>query len=353
MTVSPFDHPLLSGLLGDDEIASLFSVEAEFAAVEAFECALAKATAVHGLIPSQAENGIITALANFTPDLEPLAAATARDGVILPGLVAMMRAHIGEPHGQYLHFGATSQDAIDTSLILRLSEALVRIETQLDDVIGGLLKLEKQYGDQTLMGVTRMQEGLPINVADRLRGWQAPLLRHQARLAEIKPRLLVLQFGGAVGTLDKLGGKGAAVAKHLAKELDLGLPEQSWHAQRDNIAEFSGWLSLVTGSLGKMGQDLALMAQNSVGEVTFSGAGGSSAMPHKQNPVGAEILVALARFNATQVSAMHQSLVHENERSGAAWTLEWMVLPQMVVATAGALTRAGILLGSIKSFGRK
>lgn len=352
MSVSIFDHPLLSPLLGDDRVASLFSLEAELHGAEMFEAALASATAAEGFIPEGAAQGIIEGLKGFTPDLELLAAATARDGVMVPGLIAQMRETLGAEFGPHLHFGATSQDVIDTSLVLRLREGMELLGDGVALVVNGLDQLEERFGEQSIQGVTRMQAALPIGAASRIGNWRAPLERHLVRLNEIKPRLLVLQFGGAVGTLNKFDGKGDDVAQRLAAALELSYPEQCWHNQRDGLAEFAGWLSLVTGSLGKMGQDLALMAQNSVGEVAFEGAGGSSAMPHKQNPVGAEVLVSLARFNAVQVSAMHHSLVHENERSGAAWMLEWMILPQMVVATAGALNRAGDLLASIKSFGR-
>jgi 3-carboxy-cis,cis-muconate cycloisomerase len=158
-----------------------------------------------------------------------------------------------------------------------------------------------------------------------------------------------VQFGGAAGTLEKLGDKGPAVRAALAAKLGLGDAPQ-WHSQRDALAEFASLLSLITGSLGKFGQDVALMAQAG-SEITLSGGGGSSAMPHKQNPVKAEALVALARFNATQLSGMHQALVHEQERSGAAWTLEWLLLPQMAVATAAALRLAAELAGQIESLG--
>jgi 3-carboxy-cis,cis-muconate cycloisomerase len=198
-----------------------------------------------------------------------------------------------------------------------------------------------------------MQDALPIKVADRIGAWRAPLLRHLARIEEIAPRLLVLQLGGAVGTRDKLGGKGAAVAARLAYQLDLAVPAHAWHTQRDGLAEFAGWLSLVTGSLGKLGADVALMAQAAGGEIALRGGGGSSAMPHKSNPVAAEVLVALARYNATLVSAMHAALVHEQERSGSAWTLEWLALPQMIMTAAAALRTAGSLLADVESLGRE
>jgi len=166
-------------------------------------------------------------------------------------------------------------------------------------------------------------------------------------LVELAPRLFLLQFGGAVGNRDRLGAKGEAVAEHLAKALRLHNPIAARHSERDGIAEFASWLSLITGSLGKLGADVALMAQGEIAEVKLAGAGGSSTMPEKQNPVAAEILVTLARFNAALLSATHDALVHENERSGAAWTLEWMTVPQMCVATGAALRHAAHLVDSI------
>lgn len=212
--------------------------------------------------------------------------------------------------------------------------------------------LERRFGTRPLMGRTRMQDAISITAADRLAEWRSPLPHHIERLHQLRPRLLVLQFGGAVGTLDKLGDKGLAVSRRLANALDLGLPSRNWHSQRDALAEFAGWLSLVSGSLGKLGLDLALMAQNGVGEVAIEGGGGSSAMPHKSNPVAAEVLVALARHNATLVSGMHQALLHEQERSGAAWTLEWLTLPQMVMATGTALHTARTLLEHVTRLGK-
>ena len=199
------------------------------------------------------------------------------------------------------------------------------------------------------MGYTRMQAALPIAAADRIESWRAPLVRHIERLDAVRRSLLVVQFGGAAGTLDKLDGKGPAVRAALAERLGLADGRQ-WHSQRDRVADLANWLSLVTGSLGKFGQDVALMAQSGA-EIRLSGGGTSSAMAHKQNPVDAEVLVALARFNAAQLSGMHQALVHEQERSGAAWTLEWLILPQMLLA-AGASTRiADRLVGSVTSIG--
>ncbi|WFP65902.1 3-carboxy-cis,cis-muconate cycloisomerase [Mesorhizobium sp. WSM4904] len=350
MTVSPFDHPLLSGLLGDEEATRHFSVEADIEAMLGFERALAEAEAECGVIPHDAEAAIVKALASFRPDTAKLRAGVAKDGVVVPQLVRQIRAAVGDPHGEFVHLGATSQDVVDTSLVLRLGRAIDHIGLLLGENIVRLTGLAEEFGGRALMGMTRMQPAILIPVADRIASWRAPLERHQQRLKEQAGRLLVVQFGGAAGTLDKLGDKALAVRGALAARLGLGDAPQ-WHSQRAALAEFAGWLSLVTGSLGKFGQDVALMAQAGT-DIRLSGGGGSSAMPHKQNPVKAETLVALARFNATQLAGMHQALVHEQERSGAAWTLEWLILPQMVVATAAALRLAAELVGQIESLGR-
>jgi len=268
---------------------------------------------------------------------------------MIPELVRQIRVTVGEPHGDKVHFGATSQDVIDTSLMLRLKAIVEHLGLLLTETVLRLTSLEERFGSRALTGMTRMQPAIPIRVTDRVTAWRTPLQRHQERLSDQSRRLLVAQFGGAAGTLEKFGDKGPAVRAALAAKLGLADAPQ-WQSQRDALADFAGWLSLLTGSLGKFGQDIALMAQGGA-EIALSGGGGSSAMPHKQNPVKAEALVALARFNATQLSGMHQALVHEQERSGAAWTLEWLLLPQMAVATAAALRLAAELAGQIESLG--
>jgi 3-carboxy-cis,cis-muconate cycloisomerase len=349
MTVSPLDHPLLSVLLGDEEASRHFSVQAEIDAMLEFESALAEAQAQNGIISNDAAGAIVTALASFRPNAALLRTGVAKDGVVVPELVRQVRGAVGEPHGQHVHFGATSQDVIDTGLMLRLKAIVEHVGLLLTETIIRLASLEERFGDRALTGMTRMQPAIPMRVSDRVTAWRAPLLRHQERLSEQSRRLLVVQLGGAAGTLEKLGDKGPAVRAALAEKLGLADAPQ-WQNQRDALADFGGWLSLVTGSLGKFGQDIALMAQGGT-EIALSGGGGSSAMPHKQNPVKAEALVALARLNATELSGMHQALVHEQERSGAAWTLEWLLLPQMVVATAASLRLAAELAGQIESLG--
>jgi 3-carboxy-cis,cis-muconate cycloisomerase len=351
VSVSPFDHPLLSGLLGDEEIAGHFTVAAELGAMADFERALALAEAAEGIIPAEAAGAIADRIATFQPDVDGIRAATARDGVVGVDYVRQLRSWVGEPHAGHVHHGATSQDVVDTALVLRLRAAVAILAGRLEAVEAALAQLAGRFAGRSLMGRTRMQDALPITVGDRIAAWRGPFQRHRQRLEELRPRLLAVQFGGAVGTLDKLGGKGREVVRRMAAELGLAVPERSWHTQRDSLAEFAAWLALVTGSLGKIGADIGLMAQSGPGEIALAGGGGSSAMPHKANPVGAEVLVALARFVATLSGGMAQALVAEQERSGAAWTLEWMLLPQMVVATAAALRTAGRLIGDVTSMG--
>ncbi|MVA97078.1 3-carboxy-cis,cis-muconate cycloisomerase [Nitratireductor sp. CAU 1489] len=352
MSVFPFEHPFLSGLAGDREIAALFSVEAEMAAMLAFEAGLAAAEGAEGVIPVGAAAEIENRIKAFQPDLEALNQATARDGVVVPDLVRQLRAAVGEPHARHVHFGATSQDVIDTGLALRLVSAFDIFGARLDALAVALAALTDRDGAIEVMAHTRMQAAIPVPASRKIESWRAPLLRHRAAMAGAREGMCVLHFGGAAGTLDKLGGKGGAVSRRLAIGLGLTALASARHSERDGFAAFASWLSLVTGTLGKMGQDIALAAQSEIGEIRLASGGGSSAMPHKVNPVGAELLVALARFNATLLAGMHQALVHENERSGAAWTLEWLLLPQMAVACGAALRTALSLVDTISFEGR-
>jgi 3-carboxy-cis,cis-muconate cycloisomerase len=350
MTLSAFSHPYLCGLLGDEETAEQFSAEAEIAAMLAFERALANAEAAAGLVPMAAAERIGAVCGSFVPDMEALRAGVAKDGVVVPELVRQMKAAVGAEAGKHVHMGATSQDVIDTALMLRLQRVCALFVGRLGALEDLFQGLDDRFGSRVLMGHTRMQAAIPITAADRIRAWREPLHRHRDRLEAFLADGFPVQFGGAAGTLDRLGDKGGAIRAAIAKELGLADVPQ-WQSQRDGIAEFGGMLSLVSGSLGKFGQDVALLAELG-GEIELAGGGGSSAMAHKHNPVAAEVLVSLARFNAVQISGLHQSLVHEQERSGAAWTLEWLLLPQMVVATGAALRLAAELVGNIQGLGR-
>ncbi len=337
MTFSLFDHPYFSSLLRHEAIAALFSAEAELAAMLRFEAALAEVEAELGVIPEDAAAAIVAAIKGFQPEEATLAADVRRDGLVGPGLVAALRGSMPEAHRAHLHFGATSQDMIDTGLVLRLRQVFAILKDDLQAVLEALDGLSARQGSARIMGRTRMQQALPITVADRVATWRAPLARQLDDLDALENRVLAVQFGGAVGTLDQLGERGPAIRAALAERLGLIDPARPWHAERDRIADFAGWLAKISGSLGKIGQDLALMAQNEVGEAVLASGGLSSAMPHKKNPVQAEILVTLGRFNAGHLASIHHAMISEGERSGAAWTLEWLTLPEMVAATAAAL----------------
>ena len=316
--IAAFDHPFLSGLLGDEEMAALLGVEAELAAMLRFEAALAQTQCECGLIPADAAGDIVAAISGFQPEIAELKAGTARDGVVVPALVRQIRQCMGEPHAPYVHFGATSQDVVDTALTLRVGTCLDLLQRRLESLVASLAELSRHFGRQQLMGRTRMQAAISMTVSDRIESWHAPIARHIERLPIVRDNVQVLQLGGAVGTLEKFGDQGEAVRAALATRLGLAHTPQ-WHSQ--------------------------------AGDIAFSVGGSSSAMPHKHNPVDAEALVALARFNATQLSGMHHALVHEQERSGAAWTLEWLILPQMVMATGASTLIANRLLRHIASFG--
>ncbi len=339
-------HPLLQSLVGDETVGAFFSNEAELSALLETEAALARAQAEAGMIGKEAAQTIAEICRSFQPDWSKLADGLAQDGVIVPALVKQLRAAVGEPHGKAVHLGATSQDIIDTALVLRLKSIVEILDRRVDNLISALRDLRVRDGAVQLMAHTRMQQALPFTAADKIDTWLRPLERHAESLENLAPRLLVVQLGGPVGTRAEMKGHGDAVAEAMAGILGLGYGPP-WHSQRDRIGEFAAFLSLLSGTLGKIGQDLALMAQNEVGEVRLASGGGSSAMPHKSNPVQAEVLIALARYNAGLLGTLHQALVHENERSGAAWTLEWLVLPQMVTATATGLNRAQALVQSM------
>ncbi|PCI04376.1 MAG: 3-carboxy-cis,cis-muconate cycloisomerase [Hyphomicrobiales bacterium] len=352
MSSSVFNHPFLSGLLGDEELEAHFSAQSDIAAMLRFESALAHGLADAGIVSEENASSAITKIKDFAPDMDALKNATARDGVVIPELVRQLKAACGDDSSA-IHFGATSQDVIDTSLILRLRSCIEILEARLKSIDTIFQKLITEHGEKPLMGRTRMQAALPVTIADRVNNWRIPLQHHLTRLNEIKPRLLLGQFGGAVGTLNKFDdNKASIIRSSLASELAIDFEKPNWHTKRDNLVEFSNWLSMVSGSIGKIGKDIVLMNQNELGELQLSGAGGSSAMPHKQNPVKAETLVTLAAFNAAQISAMHHTLVHEQERSGSAWTLEWMALPQMVITTGNSLSTLEDLLNSIVTLGK-
>ena len=335
-------NTLLAALAGDAEVANLLSDDAQITAMLAVEKALAEASAECGWISEDAAAAVGAGINNFVPDRQALAAGMAQDGVVVPALVRQLRELVAAPHRAAVHKGATSQDIIDTALMLQLAELFDLYEERLSALLGQLDRMAETVGERELMAHTRMQVALPTSWGAKLASWREPLQRYLRLLLSMRRTLLVVQLGGPVGDRGSFAGQGDAIAAALARRLDLGLAAP-WQATRDPIVALGNLLAMISGSLGKIGADIALLAQNEVAAVQLRGGGGSSAMAHKSNPVNAEVLVALARANAGLAGTLQQAMVHEYERSGAAWTLEWLTLPPMLVNT-GASLRLGLAL---------
>jgi 3-carboxy-cis,cis-muconate cycloisomerase len=307
------------------------------------ESTLAKVQGQLGVIPVEAAAHIIDVGEKLEVDFERLRVGVEKSGVPVIELVRQLREQVGSEAADYVHWGATSQDIIDTARVLQIRTSLETLEARLGSLIQNLSRLADKHRHTLMAGRTHSQQALPITFGFKVAVWLAPLLRHRERLAEIKPRLLVVQFGGAVGTLAALGGSGPRVQAALAEELELNLPPIPWHTQRDNMVEIAGWLSMLSGSLAKVAQDVILLAQSEVGELRESpdvSRGGSSTMPQKNNPIVSGRILSAARMNASLLASMHQAGVQEHERGTHGWQMEWLALPQMFTLTAAALDKA-------------
>lgn len=345
-----FDHPWLSGLFGDQEAEVIWSAERTLAHMLAFEAAYSRGLGAIGVVPEDQARAAAELIERANPDLRDLQAGTLKDGMPIPAFVRGLKAEAGQLDGA-IHTGTTSQDVMDTALAMTMRENSDLIADRLSTLTERLGNLGRRFGSNKMMGRTRMQAALPISVGHRIENWQAPLIDHGDSIEQMRKSVERLQWGGAVGDGQAIGEKHPDLAAFVAEALSLRPPSRNWHSDRATVTDYANLLSLISGSIGKMGQDICLMAQQGVDEIKLSGGGGSSAMPHKQNPILAELLVTLARFNATQVSGMHQALVHEQERSGSAWSLEWMLLPDMARCTTRSLSAANALCAQIVSMG--
>lgn len=351
MAFSPTDSELFSPLFSDAEMTAVFTDEAFVRQMLAVEAALATVEGQLGVIPAAAADQIATAAAQLHVDFAQMRAGIEKAGVPVIELVRQLRAAVGGAAADYVHWGATTQDVMDTAVILQSRAALSLLQSRLDALIPSLAALAERHRHTLMAGRTHAQQALPIPFGLKVAGWCAPLLRHRQRLVQLQPRLLCVQFGGAAGTLAALGepgtvGQGTAVQAALAQELQLHLPLMPWHTQRDNLAELAGWLSSLTGSLAKMAQDIILLAQSEVGEVRETGdtaRGGSSTMPQKRNPIISETIIAAARTNASLLAAVHQAQIQEHERGTHGWQVEWLTLPQMFALSGAALNKAFFL----------
>jgi 3-carboxy-cis,cis-muconate cycloisomerase len=334
---------ILGAVYSDPEIARIFSDEHFVAEMIRVEVALARVQERLGIIPAGSADRVANAVESLDIDLAPIQHSMEQSGIPTIGMVDQLRAAVGGEAASYVHWGATTQDIMDTALVLQIREAIDHIDGELRQIIANLADMADRHRDTLMAGRTKSQQALPITFGLKVANWLAPLLRHLQRLEEAKPRLLVVQFGGAVGTLASLGDRGIETMEGLASELDLAVPVAPWHTQRDNLVELAGWLSMVSGSLAKMAQDIILLAQTEAGEVRESddpSRGGSSTMPQKSNPVVSEAIIAAARANANLVATMHQALIQEHERGAGSWQIEWLTLPRIFELTASTLNNA-------------
>jgi 3-carboxy-cis,cis-muconate cycloisomerase len=311
------------------------------------EGGLACAQARLGLMAPGVARRIADTCMTIQPDIAAIATATARDGVPVPELVRQLRAALDAEAATFVHYGATSQDIVDTACVLALRDLCDLIDRRLRDVVQMLAALAAQHRATLCLARTRTQPAVPTSFGLRVLAWARPLSRERQRLAAMRADVLRVQFGGAAGNLSALGEQGPAVGTALAEEFGLAPALPAWHGERDGLLALSDTLARIAGALGKMGQDVAHGCQVEVGELHLLGGGGSSTMPNKTNPVAAETLVALARHAAGSLAAAHQAQLHALERDGAAWTLEWLNLPQIALSAGGGLGRARALLASL------
>ena len=327
----------------DADAAALLSDEAFFRSLLEVESALANAQAELGIIPVPAAEAIAAAAAALTFDPDALAAGVLRDGVPIVALVAQLRAALGPEAREFVHLGATSQDIVDTATVLVVGRVLDRLDAAIVELAQRLATLCRAHRHSVMAARTHAQQALPTSFGLKLAGWALPLVRHRERLVELRRRFSVLQLGGAAGTLLALGPEALELCDRLARRLGLGVSELPWHAQRDTIAELGAWLALLTGSLGKLAQDVILMCQSEVAELSeapHGQRGGSSSMPQKNNPMRSEQILAAARSVAAQLTALMGALVQEHERGTHGWQVEWLCLSPMLSLAAGACKNA-------------
>ncbi|MCQ9392306.1 3-carboxy-cis,cis-muconate cycloisomerase [Pseudomonas viridiflava] len=328
------------------DMRRIFSDEGRVQGMLDFEAALARAEARVGLIPQDVVSDITQSCRAELFDFDALAIAIGNSGnsaiPLVKALGKRIAAHSPEAE-RYVHMGATSQDVMDSGLILQIRDAIDVLERDLGHLGDALAQQAQVHAATPLAGRTWLQQATPVTLGMKIAGWLGAITRHRQRLNEIKPRVLCLQFGGASGSLAALGDQAFKVAEALAEELQLHLPEQPWHTQRDRLVEFASLLGLIAGSLGKLGRDVSLLMQTEVGEVfepSAPGKGGSSTMPHKRNPVGAAVMIGAATRAPGLVATMFSAMPQEHERSLGLWHAEWETLPELCCLVSGSLQQA-------------
>ena len=344
-----FDSLLFRDAFGTPAMRGVFSDIGLISRYAEVEIALAKAEARCGVIPPEAAQAIAERTDVAALDFDLLRSETDIVGYPILPLVHQLARQCGEA-GRYLHWGATTQDIMDTAVVLQLRAGLQIIDEDIAALRGILADLSRRYRDTPMPGRTHLQQALPVTFGYKTAIWLAMFDRHAERLAQLKPRLLVGQFAGAAGTLASLGDKGFEVQRVLCEELGLGVPVATWHVARDGFAEVVNFLGLVTGSLGKIALDVMVMASTEFAEVYepfVKGRGASSTMPQKRNPISSELMLAGCKAVRQHAGLMLDAMVQDFERATGPWHAEWMAIPESFVLTAGALNQAKFALAGL------
>jgi 3-carboxy-cis,cis-muconate cycloisomerase len=337
------------------EMVSVFSGDNQVRQMLAFEAALARAEARAGVIPSAAADAIAAACQVDNFDLGALFRDAVPAGTLAIPLVRQLGQRVrGDGGGsKYVHWGATSQDAIDTGMVLQVREALFLLDAGLVQLGSLCADLAERHRRSIMPGRTLLQQALPITFSLKAARWLGLVARQLSQLRDLRPRVLVLQFGGAAGTLASLGSDGLAVTEFLAQELGLTPPDMPWHAERDRVASLAGFLGVLAGGMAKIAGDVVLMAQTEVMEVAEAaapGKGGSSTLPQKRNPVYAIEAIAAARLAIGLVPVIMAATHQEHERAAGGWQAEWSALPDLFRWTAGAVERVHAALDGLEVF---
>jgi 3-carboxy-cis,cis-muconate cycloisomerase len=340
MSVNPADSLLLGGLFGSDEMRAIFGERGFVQKMLDVEAALARTEARLGIIPDAAAQAITAAAQVERLSLKELGESTRTVGAPVVALVKALGHAAGGDADRYVHWGATTQDIMDTAVVLQMRDGLALVERRLRALIAALADHARQRRATVMAGRSFLQHALPITFGYKCAVWLAPFLDHLTRLEQLRARVLVVQFGGAVGTLASLGTKGREVTLGLAQELGLAAPDSPWHVNRERPAEVACFLGLVAGSLAKIATDTALLMQSEVGEAAEpyeAGRGGSSTMPQKRNPVASAYIIAAARGVHALAPQMLAAMAQDHERATGTWQSEWLALPQIFTLADGAL----------------
>jgi 3-carboxy-cis,cis-muconate cycloisomerase len=334
---------LLDSLFRYDALDRIFSDSESVQSMLLFEAGLVRAQATAAIIPESASRAIAAQCRVENFDFAALQKSAALSGNIAIPLIKMLTELVAKQDpeaARYIHWGATSQDVTDTATILQLRRAFELLDQDLRQLTTTLATLADTHRSTPMAARTWMQQALPTTFGVIAAGWLDAILRHHHRLAEIRPRVLTVQFGGAVGTLAALGEKGPEVARLLADDLFLTLPLLPWHSHRDRIAEVATTLGLLTGTLGKIARDISLHSQTEIAELfepAAPGRGGSSTMPQKRNPVTCAVVLSASYRVPGLVSTLLSSMTHEYQRGLGGWHAEWETLPELIRLTGGAL----------------